>query len=63
MPTFALITEGETDQHVLKNITINALECWLLPLYYADNTKAATTNCLFKLIQQLADRPGSYVDL
>ncbi len=54
MPTFALITEGETDQYVLKNITINALECWLLPLYYADNTKAATTNCLFKLNQQLA---------
>lgn len=39
---------------ILFAITVNALECWLLPLYYADNTKAATTNCLFKLNQQLA---------
>ena len=43
------------NQHrILYAISVDEIECWLLPLHYADNTKAAVTNCLFKLNQQLA---------
>ena len=70
MMEFRLICEGQTDHAVIKNILfgyfsdpdliikalqpVDEIECWLLPLHYADNTKAAVTNCLFKLNQQLA---------
>ena len=39
---------------ILYAISVDEIECWLLPLYYMDNTKANTANCLFKLNQQLA---------
>jgi hypothetical protein len=41
-------------QRILYAISVDEIECWLLPLYYMDNTKATTANCLFKLNQQLA---------
>jgi hypothetical protein len=45
----------DTNKHrILYAISVDEIECWLLPLHYVDNTKAATTNCLFKLNQQLA---------
>jgi hypothetical protein len=45
----------DTNKHrILYAISVDEIECWLLPLLYVDNTKATTTNCLFKLNQQLA---------
>jgi hypothetical protein len=33
-------------------IAVNAIECWLLPLYHTDKNKSATNNCIFKLNQK-----------
>jgi hypothetical protein len=51
--SFGLITEGKTDQ------AVDAIECWLLPLYYADKDakkQAATGGCLYKLQQVLPNK-------
>ena len=34
---------------ILYAISVNEIECWLLPLYYIDQNKAATNNCFYKL--------------
>lgn len=44
---------NQNKHRILYAISVDEIECWLLPLYYMDNTKAVTTNCLFKLNQQL----------
>lgn len=39
---------------ILFAVSVDEIECWLLPLYYTDKTRAATNNCLHKLNQVLA---------
>lgn len=39
---------------ILFAICINEIECWLLPLYYTDNNKCKTQNCIFSLNRALA---------
>ena len=34
-------------------ISINEIECWLLPIYYTDNTKCKTNNCIYTLNRAL----------
>jgi hypothetical protein len=34
---------------ILYAISVDEIECWLLPLYYIDQNKAATNNCFYKL--------------
>jgi len=34
-------------------ICINEIECWLLPIYYTNNTKCKTNNCIYTLNQVL----------
>lgn len=34
---------------ILFAVSVDEIECWLLPLYYTDKTRAATNNCLKKL--------------
>jgi hypothetical protein len=34
-------------------ISVDEIECWLLPLVYTDKIQMATNNCLFKLNQKL----------
>ena len=34
---------------ILFAISVDEIECWLLPLYYADNIKSKSNNCDFKL--------------
>ncbi len=34
---------------ILFAISVDEIECWLLPLYYTDSTKSKTNNCDFKL--------------
>lgn len=35
--------------NILFAICIHTIECWLLPLYYTNNQKTSTLNCLIKL--------------
>ena len=37
-------------------ICINEIECWLLPLYYSDNNRCMTNNCIYTLNQALAKK-------
>lgn len=39
-------------------IAVHSIECWLLPLYYANKTKAKTKNCLDTLNRQLKKADG-----
>lgn len=52
-----LTTETQTKyaHRILFAICINETECWLLPLYYENDTKkrCATTNCIYILNQRL----------
>ena len=36
-------------------ISVDEIECWLLPLYYTNTIQAAVNNCLFKLNRQLPE--------
>lgn len=38
---------------ILFAVSVDEIECWLLPLYYTDKTRTATNNCLHKLNQSL----------
>jgi hypothetical protein len=39
---------------ILFAVSVDEIECWLLPLYYTDKTRAAINNCFHKLNQVLA---------
>ncbi|WP_428662492.1 hypothetical protein [Runella sp.] len=38
---------------ILFAVSVDEIECWLLPLYYTDKTRTAVNNCLHKLNQSL----------
>jgi len=40
----------------------NEIECWLLPIYFRDHTKAATNNCIHKLNKFIFENLGFYID-
>lgn len=44
-------------------VAVDSIECWLLPLYYADNRRAKTTNCLGTLNAALSSREGFSIDV
>lgn len=45
----------EHNQHrIIYAISVDEMECWLLPLYYADKIKSATNNCFFRLNEKRA---------
>ena len=39
----------EHKNRILFAITVDSMECWLLPLFYSDNTQNAINNCFFKV--------------
>ena len=41
---------------ILFAICINELECWLLPIYYSNNIRCKTNNCLYALNQALGKK-------
>lgn len=49
-------------QKILFAISVNSIECWLLPLYYTDGRKAKVNNCLDTLNQQLARKHKFTID-
>ena len=53
------IPKNIKDRHLDKiifAICINTIECWLLPLFYVNNYKCKTTNCLYHLNSALAKK-------
>jgi len=57
-------------ERIIFAICVNAIECWLLPIYYSDKTKEKTNNCLYKLNNKLkykinpeAKNPDLYDDI
>lgn len=45
---------------ILFAISVDEIECWLLPLYYTDNTKLKTNNCDHKLHQKAGKFEKNY---
>ena len=44
-------------------ISVEEIECWLLPLYHDDKTKSsATNNCIHKLNPKLIDKFDKFID-
>ena len=41
---------------ILFAICMNELECWLLPIYYSNNIRCKTNNCLYALNQALGKK-------
>jgi hypothetical protein len=44
---------AQVRERLLFAISVHSIECWLLPLYYSDDRKAKTVNCLETLNQRL----------
>lgn len=47
---------------ILFAVAVDSIECWLLPLYYNDNRRAKTTNCLGSLNVAVSTRDGFSID-
>lgn len=67
---FLLIIENAFGQEFLTNyrdriifaISVDEIECWLLPLFYSNNTKGLTRNCDFNLHQKAGKFAKKYND-
>lgn len=67
---FEQIIVDEFGQEFLQNhqdrilfaISVDEIECWLLPLYYTDNTTSKTNNCDHKLHQKAGKFEKNYPD-
>lgn len=42
-------------------ICVHSIECWFLPLYYSDNRKSKTGNCLETLNRKLKSQEGFFI--
>lgn len=49
-------------ERIIFAIAVETIECWLLPLYYTDNRRSKTTNCLGSLNLMLNAREGFSID-
>lgn len=47
---------------ILFAISVDEIECWLLPLYHTDSTKSKTNNCDHKLHQKVGKFEKNYSD-
>ena len=47
---------------ILFAISVDEIECWLLPLYYTNSTKLKTNNCDYKLHQKAGKFEKNYSD-
>ena len=50
------------EERIIFAISVDSIECWLLPLYYQDNRKSKTVNCLKTLNEALAKKEGFTID-
>ena len=51
------------EEKLIFAISVHSIECWLLPLYYADKRKGKTTNCLRSLNEVLNKKENFTIDL
>jgi len=49
-------------QRIVFSISVDSIECWFLPLYYTDNRKSKSQNCLDTLNQELSRRENFTID-
>jgi len=49
-------------QRIVFAISVDSIECWFLPLYYTDNRKSKSQNCLDTLNQELLRRENFTID-
>ena len=47
---------------ILFAISVEEIECWLLPLYHDDKLREATNNCVHKLNPKLTAQFGRFID-
>jgi hypothetical protein len=59
---FGQIFLEKYQDRILFAISVDEIECWLLPLYYTDNTKSKTNNCDHKLHQKAGKFEKNYND-
>ncbi len=52
----------ENEEKIIFAISVHSVECWLLPLYYTDNKKGKTVNCLRTLNERLKRRENFTID-
>jgi len=53
----------ENQQKIIFAISVNEIECWLLPIYFNNHTKAAKTkNCIGTLNTVLKQKEGFYIN-
>lgn len=45
-----------TNKILLFAICVHTIECWLLPIYYTNNRKSNTTNCLFSINSEITKK-------
>lgn len=50
----------DNNGRILFAICFNEIECWFLPLFYSNNHKCATHNCIFLLNKELEKKDNSY---
>lgn len=48
--------QAKYEGRILFAICMNELECWLLPIYYSNNIRCKTNNCLYALNQALGKK-------
>lgn len=48
--------------HILFAVSVQSIECWLLPLFFTDNKKSKTVNCLNTLNQGLKTKKPYSID-
>ena len=53
---------NDHQDRILFAISVDEIECWLLPLYYTDSTKSKTNNCNHKLHQKTGKFEKNYSD-
>ena len=53
---------GNYSPRILFAISVQSIECWLLPLFFTDNRKSKTVNCLDTLNQGLKTKKPYFID-
>ena len=53
---------NDNKEKMIFAICIHSIECWFLPLYYTDNRKSKTVNCLETLNRKLKGQEGFTID-
>jgi hypothetical protein len=48
--------------NIIYAVCVDEIECWLLPLYHNDKTKASTNNCTHKLNKKIYEQLGFFID-